>query len=246
MSTTKKNKKNLKLPEGRGIDFPPLGSEEEKKIFKNIQAGFAEQFEKAFPDKLAPKTVVIIPSLTLDQEILSKISGITFYEERLLSMLMLLRMPATHVVYVTSMPIDPVIIDYYLHLLPGITGHHALKRLHLLSCYDNSSRSLTEKILERPRLIERIKCAIPKDHSSHLAFFNVTEKERTLSVQLGIPVFGCDPDLYELGNKSNGRKIFKECGLTPPEGYEDLYAEKEIITALIKLKQNNPDRKSVV
>ena len=76
MSTTKKNKKNLKLPEGQGIDFPPLGSEEEKKIFKNIQAGFAEQFEKAFPDKLAPKTVVIIPSLTLDQEILSKISAI--------------------------------------------------------------------------------------------------------------------------------------------------------------------------
>ena len=246
MSTTKKNKKNLKLPEGQGIDFPPLGSEEEKNIFKKIQAGFAEQFEKAFPDKLAPKTVVIIPSITMDQEILSKISGITFYEERLLSMLMLLRMPATHVVYVTSMPVDPVIIDYYLHLLPGITGHHAQKRLHLLSCYDNSSRSLTEKILERPRLIERIKCAIPKDHSSHLAFFNVTEKERTLSVQLGIPVFGCDPDLYELGNKSNGRKIFKECGLTPPEGYEDLYAEKEIITALIKLKQNNPLLKRAV
>ena len=119
-------------------------------------AAVKKYFEKVFPDKLAPKTVVIIPSITMDQEILSKISGITFYEERLLSMLMLLRMPATHVVYVTSMPVDPVIIDYYLHLLPGITGHHAQKRLHLLSCYDNSSRSLTEKILERPLLIEEL------------------------------------------------------------------------------------------
>src|SRR5689334_140079 len=86
--------------------------EKEKLSFKQIQSCFSEQFDKAFPDKLAPKTVVIIPSLTMDQEILSKIQGITHYEERLLCMLMLLRMPRTHVVYVTSMPIDPVIVDY--------------------------------------------------------------------------------------------------------------------------------------
>lgn len=215
--------------------------------FKKIQGGFAEQFEKAFPDKLAPKTVVIIPSLTLDQEILSKIQGITHYEERLLCFLLLLRMPRTHVVYLTSMPIDPVIIDYYLHLLPGITGYHASKRLHLFSCYDNSTRSLTEKILERPRLIERIKQAIPDHHSAHMACFNVTEKERELSVELGLPIYGCDPDLFDLGNKSNGRKIFRAAGLTPPVGFEDLYSEKEIINALIELKKNNPAlRKALV
>jgi hypothetical protein len=125
--------------------------------FKKIQHCLVEQFKSSFPDKKAPKTVVIIPSLTMDVEILSKISGITHYEERLLCLLLLLRMPRTHVVYVTSMPIDPIIIDYYLHLLPGVTGYHAQQRLSLLSCYDASSRPLTEKILERPRLIERIK-----------------------------------------------------------------------------------------
>ena len=60
------------------------GLEEEKSQFKKIQSCFAEQFDKAFPDKLAPKTVMIIPSLTMDQEILSKIQGITHYEERLI------------------------------------------------------------------------------------------------------------------------------------------------------------------
>ncbi|MDQ3846639.1 MAG: hypothetical protein M3342_21900, partial [Bacteroidota bacterium] len=50
------------------------------------------------------KTVIIIPSLTLDQEILEKISGINYYEERMLCLLMLLRMPQTHVIYITSMP----------------------------------------------------------------------------------------------------------------------------------------------
>ncbi len=215
--------------------------------FKQIQGNFPEQFEKAFPDKLAPKTVVIIPSLTMDQEILSKIQGITHYEERLLCMLMLLRMPKTHVVYVTSMPIDPVIIDYYLHLLPGITGHHANRRLHLLSCYDGSGRSLTEKILERPRLIERIRRSIPTGHIAHMACFNVTDKERKLAVELGLPIYGCDPDLFDLGNKSNGRKLFKAAGLNVPLGFEDLHSEKEIINALTQLKKDNPAlRKAVV
>jgi len=241
------SKKEISTTPTNGAGKLLPGLEEEKLRFKKIQSCFAEQFDKVFPDKLAPKTVVIIPSLTMDQEILSKIPGITHYEERLLCFLLLLRMPRTHVVYVTSMPIDPVIIDYYLHLLPGITGHHAQKRLHLLSCYDTSGRSLTEKILERPRLIERIKHSIPDGHVAHMACFNVTEKERRLSVELGIPIYGCDPDLFSLGNKSNGRKIFKTCGLNVPAGFEDLYTEKEIIKSLIELKKQNPAlRKAVV
>jgi hypothetical protein len=226
--------------------FPEAGSEQEKVIFRHLQENFMPQFENAFPDPLANKSVVIIPSLTLDQQILSKIEGIVHYEERLLCLLMLLRMPRTHVVFVTSVPIDPVIVDYYLHLLPGITGYHARNRLTLLSCFDASPRSLTEKILERPRLIERIRQSIPHDHLSHLACFNVTEHERRLSVLLHMPIYGCDPDLYHLGNKSNGRKLFKQCGLLVPEGIEDLKDEKDIAAALLTLKKNNPDLKKAV
>lgn len=241
------NKKKKSVSPTNGVEKMLLALEEEKIKFRQIQSCFAQQFDKAFPDKLAPKTVVIVPSLTMDQEILAKINGITFYEERLLCMLLLLRMPRTHVVYVTSMPVDPVIIDYYLHLLPGITGHHASKRLHLLSCYDGSPRSLTEKILERPRVIERIKKSIPEGHIAHMACFNVTDKERKLSVELGLPIYGCDPDLFDQGNKSNGRKIFKDCGLNVPAGFEDLHTEKEIIDALVELKKKNPLlRKAVV
>jgi hypothetical protein len=66
-------------------------------------------------------------------------------------------------------------------------------------------------------------------------------------VQLQVPIFGCDPDLYELGSKSNSRKIFKECGIPIPEGFEDLRTEDDIINALLKLKmQNKTLRKAVV
>jgi len=227
--------------------FPPPGSDEEKEIFRKIQARFPGQYEFSFPDKLAPKTVVIIPSLTLDQEILAKIDGIVHYEERLLCMLLLLRMPRTHIIYVSSTTIDPVIIDYYLHLLPGITGYHARQRLQLLSCYDSSPLSLTQKILERPRLIKRIKDSIPHNHVAHIAFFNTTQYERTLAVRLGIPIFGCDPDLVDLGNKSMGRKLFKLSGLKVPEGYEDLKNREDIAKSLAELKQQRPlMRKAVV
>ncbi|MBL7726792.1 MAG: hypothetical protein JNM68_03855, partial [Dinghuibacter sp.] len=157
-------------------------------LFNRLQQHFAAQFEAVFPDRMAPKTIVVIPSLTLDQKILENVKGVNYYEERLLCMLMLLRMPNTHVVYVTSMPIDPVIIDYYLHLLPGITGCHARKRLHLLSCYDASCISLTEKILQRPRLVEKIKESIPFGHLAHITFFNVTDAERKLAIRLQLPV----------------------------------------------------------
>lgn len=235
------------VPDFKKTNRQPLQqSIEELEQFKKLQQCFAEQFEKVFPDKKAPKTVVIIPSLTMDAEILSKISGITHYEERLLCLLLLLRMPRTNVVYVTSMPVDPIIIDYYLHLLPGVTGYHAQQRLSLLSCYDNSSRPLTEKILERPRLIERIKNSIPDTNSTHMSCFNVTPLERTLAIELGVPIFGCDPELFDLGNKSNSRKIFKECGLLVPDGFEDLHTEEDIAKALHSLKLKYPSLKRAV
>jgi hypothetical protein len=220
--------------------FPPIGSKQEADAFAQLQEAFPAQFESAFPDRMAAKTVVIIPSLTLDQEILQKVAGVTHYEERLLCLLMLLRMPRTHVVYVTSMPVDPVIIDYYLHLLPGVTGYHSRQRLTLLSCYDASHISLTEKILDRPRMIKRIRESIPQGHLAHLAFFNVTEKERSLAVRLQLPVYGCDPDLFYLGNKSNSRKIFKECGLQVPDGMEDVFTADQLVAGLMHIYHKNP------
>ncbi len=214
--------------------------------FKKLQAAFPEQYASAFPDRLAEKTIVIIPSLTLDQEILAKVDGVNHYEERLLCLLMLLRMPNTHVIYVTSMPIHNIIMDYYLHLLPGITNYHARQRLKTISCFDASPRSLTEKILERPRLINRIKKSVPHGHAAHIACFNVTEWERELAVKLNMPIFGCDPDLNYVGTKSFSRKLFKENNVRLPDGFEDLRTEEEIAAALFELQKNNPGVKKAV
>lgn len=227
--------------------FPAPGSDEERVEFNRIQQRFCEQFEKVFPDKLAPRTVIILPSFSLDQDILSKIKGAVHYEERMLCLLMLLRMPLTKIIYLTSMPVADSIVDYYLHLLPGITGHHARQRLTMLSCYDASVKSLTQKVLERPRLIQRIKQHITDPDSTHLTCFNITPLEKSISVQLGIPLFGTDPDKFYEGSKSGGRKTFRESSVAFPEGFEDLSSKEEVINALATLKRKHPDlRKAVV
>jgi hypothetical protein len=230
----------------RSNHFPEPGSEKERSSFNEIQQTMKTQFERIFPDKLAERTVVIIPSLTLDVEILSKVKGAVHYEERLLCLLMLLRMPLTKIIYVTSVPIPDVIIDYYLHLLPGITGYHARKRLTLLSCCDSSTKSLTQKILDRPRLIETIRQTITNPETAHLTCFNITPLEKTLAVQLGIPLFGTDPDKFYEGSKSGGRKTFRESGVDLPDGYEDLHTKEEVITSLAALKRMNPSLKKAV
>jgi len=230
----------------RGYYLPKPGSVEELHEFEKIQQGFRRQFELFFPDNLAFKTIVVIPSLTLDQEVLGKITGALHYEERLLCLLMLLRMPRSHIVYVSSMPIDPVIIDYYLHLLPGITGYHARERLTLLSCYDTSDIPLSEKILKRPRLIERIRRSIPESHVAHIACFNTSNLERTLAVRLGIPIYGCDPSLAYWGTKSGSRKAFIRAGVATPPGAENLGTYDDIVHAVSALKEMYPLLKKAV
>jgi hypothetical protein len=225
--------------------FTP-GSAEEKAAFAAIQARMPELFRTVFPDPLLPRAVVVLPSLNFDREVMAKVPGQPHYEERLLCLLMLLRMPRTKLIYLTSTPISNDIIDYYLHLLPGVPTNHARARLHIVACHDASPRSLTEKLLERPRVLENIRELIGDPKLAHIAGFNITALERTLAVELGIPIFGCDPDLLYLGSKSGSRKIFREAGVKMADGIEDISDAAGVIEALAELKGRNPDLKRAV
>jgi hypothetical protein len=178
---------------------------------------------------------------------MAKISGVVHYEERMLCLLLLLRLPRTRVVFVSGQPIPDAIVDYYLHHLTGIPRDHARRRLTMLSCYDAGARPLTAKILSRPRLLERIRHLLSGPGSSHMSCFNVTELERQLAVHLDVPVYGCDPDLQPLGSKSGSRAVFREAGLDIADGAEDLADADQIAEALADLKRRNPDlRRAVV
>jgi hypothetical protein len=79
------------------------------------------------------------------------------YDERLLFALIRLRNPNARLIYISSQPIHPDIVDYYLDLLECVTARHARARHQMVSVYDASVQPVTEKVLERPRLLERLR-----------------------------------------------------------------------------------------
>jgi hypothetical protein len=233
------------------IPKPPFASDltldAEIAAFKELQPRLLSVWEALTMRDEEPHTSVVVPSLTLDQTELRKLSGASFYEERLLFLLIRLRNPRARVVYVTSQPVHPMILDYYFHLLAGIPASHARSRLTLLCAHDASPRSLTEKVLERPRLIERIREGIQDRSRAYLTVFNSTPLERRLAVLLGIPLNGVDPDLVPLGTKSGSRKIFRTAGVPLPEGSEDLHSRADVEDALVELAARRPGlRRAVV
>ncbi len=219
---------------------PAPGSPEELAAFAALQARLPALFRDVFADAAAPRTVVVVPGLSMDAEVLAKVVGGRHYEERQLAMLMLLKLPNTRIVYVSSTRLEPCIVDYHLGLLAGVDVAEARRRLTLFSAGDASPESLTQKILERPRLLGRIRAAIGDPALAHLTCFNVTAGERTLAVRLGIPLYGCDPALMELGGKSGSRQAFRAAGVPLPEGREDLRDAADLVAALAELKAREP------
>jgi hypothetical protein len=220
--------------------IPAPGSPEELRAFAELQRGLTPMFSRVFSNPEAPRTVVVIPSMSLDHEELTKLPGASRYEERFLCLLMLLRLPATRVVYITSEPVAAAIIDYYLGLVRDVDPRDARHRLTMLTCDDPSAAPLTEKILARHWLVARIRRLIDDPGSSHLTCFTATALERTLAVRLGIPLYGCDPALWHLGTKSGSRDVFHRAGVLAPPGYEHLRGEGDVIRALVDLKREHP------
>lgn len=232
------------------IPKPPfardLSPEGETAEFQRLKPQLAALWNALSAREEEPYTSVVIPSITLDQSELGKLDAASFYEERLLFLLIRLRNPQARMVYVTSQPVHPLILEYYFQLLAGIPASHARGRLTLLCAQDASPRSLTEKILERPRLVQRIRDGIPDPQRAFMTVFNSTPLERRLSVLLGIPLNGVDPALCCLGTKSGSRKVFREAGVRLPRGFEDLRSEDDIVEALAELRRLAPGLKRAI
>ena len=191
-----------------------------------------------------PQTIVVVPSMSIDA--IGAGAVMQAYEERFLFLLLLLRQPRARLIYVTSQTILPSIIDYYLALLPGVIPSHARQRLFLLSPLDGSVRPLSEKLLERPRLIERIRSLISDFDRVHLVPFNTTRREKELALRLGIPMYGADPKFFPLGTKSGCRKIFLEEDVAHPLGNENLASKGDVIEAIRQMRAKKPSIKQVL
>src|SRR5688572_17585050 len=120
--------------------------------FDRLQRGLAERLGRRGVSDLTTGTILVLPSITFPSDELRKIVGIEHYEERLLCMLLLLRRPTLEMIYVTSMPVDEDVIDYYLSFIPDAAD--ARSRLHMISIGDPDPEPLSAKLLERQDLLD--------------------------------------------------------------------------------------------
>jgi hypothetical protein len=170
------------------------------------------------------------------------------YEERyLIYVLALARQPNTHVIYVTSQPILPRLLDYYLDLVPGLNAEEMRRRLVLISVGDSSATPLTKKILDRPRLIERLRNLVPDTERAVILPFVTTSLEAELALRLDVPVYGPHPELGHLGSKIGSRDTFAAAGVAHPRGTCGVRTADDVVQALLELRhQERPPDEAIV
>lgn len=187
-------------------------------------------------------TLMVLPSISFPEAELRKIIGIEFYEERLFFMLLQLKAPDLRLVYVTSLRVEEPIVDYYLGFIdpaarPG-------ERLYLIALWDPRPVGLTTKLLERTDALDRM--AQLAEGDSCLLTFNVTDLEREVAERIGVPLYGCPPDLVHLGSKSGSRQVARAAGVPVLEGSEDLFSLEDVHAALRDLSARRPGVKDAV
>jgi len=227
------------------VPLSRLSPDERYERFDDLQRRMKpvwEGLDKDFEDG----SVVVVPSVTLDRAVSYSGSLTQAYEERYLFLLLLLRHPRLRMVYVTSTPIAPTIVEYYLALLPGVIPSHARARLSLISVNDASPQSLSAKLLARPRLLARIGALVPNRERCHLIPYNTTPLERDIALSLDIPMYGADPRLADLGTKTGCRRIFSAVGVPHPQGVEDLHDLDELSSAIRSMRSANPGIAEVI
>jgi hypothetical protein len=201
--------------------------------FEELQRTFAVRYPASDPLDLREGTVVVLPSLSFPPSELRKIVGIGYYEERLLFLLLLLRQPRVKVVYLTSMPVEEAVVDYYLGFLPDPAG--ARSRLHMLAAGDPAPRSLTAKLLDRPELLDRVRELCEGPGGAFVQPFNVTADEQALAERLCLPLYGPPAALASLGSKTGSRRVARLAGVPVLDGAEDLRSVEAVEAAARRL-----------
>lgn len=197
----------------------------------------------SFPDAEAG-TLVVLPSATFAVSELRKITGIQYYEERLLCTTLLLERPGLRMVYLTSLPVDEAIVEYYLRALPD--PGDARHRLALLALDDPSPLPLTEKLLHRPDIAEQIRSLVAAHQPGSVLPFNITPAEYALAEAWGLPIVGPHPELVALGSKTGSRRVAGRAGVPVLHGHEALFSVEEVEEAIGGIVGARPEADGVV
>jgi hypothetical protein len=158
--------------------------------------------------------LLLVPSTNASPSTLSSIAGVESWPERHLIELRHLQHPEHRAFLITGVPISGPCLDAVLQLMPGAPASWLQQRLHCINLNDHSARSLTAKLLERPRLLEQLQGQLRP--GARLACYAVSELEMTLAQRLNLELEGSPAELAHLGSKAGSAAVFGSLGLPHP------------------------------
>jgi hypothetical protein len=216
-------------------------------LFAELQARFRTLWPnvtlRAIGD--VERTVVVVHSISLDVSE-QLVPVFPAYEERFLCLVLsLLRAPRSRVVYVTSQPIHPRVLDYFFGLVPELDTPEVRRRFVSVSLVDGRNEPLTRKLLARPGALRRIQQLVGDPELAFILPFCMTDAEVELAVALGLPIYGSDPALNWLGTKKGSRTVFAEEGVRHPIGLE-VDSQHDLPAALRELRRLSPHARGAV
>lgn len=199
------------------------------------------------PDSQTPHTVVVLPSYSVGPSLLEHYAGrLPVLEHRyLLWLLSLPLVPTSRIIFVTSVRPAHQVIDYYLSLVPPEQRRDVRARFRILLVPDQTPRSVSAKLLDRPDLIERLRSMAGRG-LAYIEPWNVTPCETEIARRLGMPLNGTAAELWPLGFKSNGRRIMRRAGIPLPPGREDVRSVDGVVAAAEAIRREHPGAAGVV
>jgi PGM1 C-terminal domain len=191
------------------------------------------------------RTVVVVHSLSLEMPE-HLVPVFPAYEERFLCLVLsLLKAPRSRVVYVTSQPIHPRVLDYYFALVPELDTAEARSRFSTVSLVDGRNEPLSSKLLARPGAIRRVRDLVGSPEVAFILPFAMSQDEVELAVQMELPIYGTDPRLLWLGTKQGSRRVFEEEDVPHPIGLE-IDGDKDLASALAELRRRRPQAERAI
>jgi hypothetical protein len=216
------------------------------KTFEELQADLGPVWRLNRPGSGVDHVVLVLPSLSVSEAVLSHYAArIPALEHRyLVTSLMLHRIETCELVFLTCQAPESRVLDYYASLMPW-DRRSARTRFRLAVVPDDTPRPIAAKLLERPELIGALRASLA-GRPAFIEPWNVTQTEVKVAEQLQLPIDGPAPDLWHLGFKSAGRRLFMEAGVPVPVGREDVRTIDEIATAVTEIREHRPAATGVV
>jgi PGM1 C-terminal domain len=184
---------------------------------------------------------VVLPSYSLGASALRHYAHrLPALEHRfLVEILQLARVEACTLVYVFSQAPGAEVIDYYLSLLPPQTSARVRPRIYTVVVPGDPGRPVAAKLLDRPDLVDHIRGLIG-GRPAFIEPWNVTADEAAVAVRVQAPVNGTVPELWPLGFKSSGRRLFAAAGIPTPPGTEGVRTAEDLRRAIASLRNAHP------